>query len=250
MNSILYGFVALALARGKSADCISGRKVCKGTQSTLHFAYFASHALQPRSTRRTAALVAVLALSVAGAAPAAPVDYRFDPVHSHLQFAADHMGFSTSIGRFTRWQGGFSYDPDDPSASRVDVTIDIASLDLGDANWNKTMLGRKWFDAEHFPQAHFVGNRFEPVDATHARLHGDLTLKGRTQPVTLQVRINRFGTHPYTLKATAGFSATTTLSRSAFGLDALDGTLADAVEIRIEVEGQRAKPLQHRPGKR
>lgn len=191
-----------------------------------------------------------IALCCAGAAPAAPVDYRFDPVHSHLQFAADHMGFSTSIGRFTRWQGEFSYDPDDASANRVDVSIDIGSLDLGDGNWNQTMLGRKWFDAEHYPQARFVGNRFELVDATHARLHGDLTLKGRTQPVTLEVRINRFGTHPYTLKATAGFSATTTLSRAAFGLDALDGTLADAVEIRIEVEGQRAKPLQQRPGKR
>ncbi len=227
MNLIWYGFVALALADAKAAGRISGRK-----------------------GRAWMACFAALTLATSGAAPAAPVDYRFDPVHSHLQFAADHMGFSTSIGRFTRWQGEFSYDPDDASANRVDVRIDIGSLDLGDGNWNQTMLGRKWFDAENFPQARFVGNRFERVDATHARLHGNLTLKGRTQPVTLQVRINRFGTHPYTLKATAGFSATTTLSRSAFGLDALDGTLADAVEIRIEVEGQRAKPLQHRPGKR
>jgi polyisoprenoid-binding protein YceI len=181
---------------------------------------------------------------------AAPVDYRFDPVHSHLQFAADHMGFSSSIGRFTRWQGEFSYDPDNPGASRVDVTIDIDSLDLGDANWNQTMLGRKWFYAEQFPQARFVGNRFELVDATQARLHGDLTIRGIVQPLTLSVRINRIGTHPYTLKATAGFTATTTLSRSAFGLDALEGKLADAVEIRIEVEGQRAQPLPRKPGKR
>ncbi len=178
------------------------------------------------------------------------MDYRFDPVHSHLQFAADHMGFSNSIGRFTRWQGEFTYDPDNPGANRVDVTIDIASLDLGDAGWNQTMLGRKWFDVEKFPQARFVGNRFEPVDASRARLHGDLTIKGNTQPVVLEVRINRIGTHPYTLKATAGFSASAVLSRSAFGLDALDGTLADAVEIRIEVEGQRAKPLPRKSGKR
>ena len=64
------------------------------------------------------------------------------------------------------------------------------------------------------------------------------------------MHINRIGTHPYTLKATAGFSATTTISRSQYGLDALDGTLGDAVDVRIEVEGQRAEPVARRPGKR
>jgi polyisoprenoid-binding protein YceI len=190
------------------------------------------------------------ALAMASIAPAAPVDYRFDPVHSHLQFAADHMGFSSSIGRFTRWQGEFRYDPENPGANRVDVTIEIGSLDLGDANWNQTMLGRKWFDVEQHPQARFVGHRFEPIDAGQARLHGELTLKGISHPLTLDVRINRIGTHPYTLKATAGFSATARLSRAAFGLDALEGKLADTVEIRIEVEGQRAQSLPRKPGKR
>lgn len=217
---------------------------------SLHFAYFASNALQSRSARVASKCAVAIVLITTGAANAAPVDYRFDPVHSHLQFAADHMGFSTSIGRFTRWQGEFRYDPDDASANRVDVTIDIGSLDLGDANWNQTMLGRKWFDVERYPQARFVGARFEPIDATRAWLHGDLTLKGVVRPVTLALRINRIGTHPYTLKATAGFSATATLSRSAFGLDALAGTLADAVEIRIEIEGQRARPLPRKTGKR
>jgi len=205
--------------------------------------------LLQRRLRAMSCLIAIV-LTASGAANAAPVDYRFDPVHSHLQFGADHMGFSTSIGRFTRWQGEFTYDPDNPGANRVEVTIDIASLDLGDEQWNRTMLERKWFDVERFPQARFVGHRFELVDINRARVHGELTLKGISAPVTLEVRINRIGTHPYTLKATAGFSATTTLSRSAFGLNALEGTLADAVEIRIEVEGQRARPLPRKPGKR
>lgn len=205
--------------------------------------------LLQRRLRAMACLIAIV-LTASGAANAAPVDYRFDPVHSHLQFGADHMGFSTSIGRFTRWQGEFTYDPDNPGANRVEVTIDIASLDLGDEQWNRTMLERKWFDVERFPQARFVGHHFERVDINRARVHGELTLKGISAPVILEVRINRIGTHPYTLKATAGFSATTTLSRSAFGLNALEGTLADAVEIRIEVEGQRARPLPRKPGKR
>ncbi len=197
-------------------------------------------------------IAAVLGLMAALTSPlqAAPVDYRFDPVHSQLLFFADHMGFSTSIGRFTRWQGEFRFDPEDPSANRADVRIEIASLDLGDANWNRSMLSPKWFDVEQHPQAYFVGQRYEPIDAEHANLHGELSLMGRRVPVTLAVHINRQGTHPYTLKATAGFAATATLSRSACGLDALAGVLADTVQIRIEVEGQRAQPLPRPSGKR
>ncbi|MCE7930809.1 MAG: polyisoprenoid-binding protein [Xanthomonadales bacterium PRO6] len=204
----------------------------------------------PISIRSTRALACALTLAVAGAAAAAPVEYRFDPVHSTLLFHADHMGFSTSVGRFARWHGGFTYDPDDPGANRADVRIEIASLDLGDAGWNRTMLSRKWFDAANFPEARFLGTRWEPLGEGRARLHGELTLKGRSAPLVLEVRVNRIGTHPYTLKATAGFSAQATLSRAALGLDALAGTLADAVELRIEVEGQWAQPRERRPGKR
>jgi polyisoprenoid-binding protein YceI len=194
----------------------------------------------------------LLMLYLASAVPAqaAAVSYRFDPVHSQLLFFADHMGFSTSIGRFTRWQGEFSYDPDNAAANRVDVSIDIASLEMGDAAWNRTMLGSKWFAAEEFPKARFVSQRFEAIDGDRAVIFGQLTLRGRTADVSLTLQIKRQGIHPYTLKQTAGFSATTTLSRSAFGMDALKGTLADAVELRIEVEGQRQEPLKRRSRKR
>lgn len=192
----------------------------------------------------------MLPLLGAVATPAAAVEYRFDPVHSQLLFFADHMGFSTSIGRFTRWQGEFTFDPDDDSANRVDVRIDIASLDMGDDKWNQTLLGPKWFAVEQYPQAKFVSQRFERIDDTHAIIHGQLTLRGINAEVDLAVRINRQGMHPYTLKATSGFSASGTISRSAFGLDALQGTLADEVELRIEVEGQRADAVSKRPRKR
>lgn len=204
----------------------------------------------PASKRTLPRILPCALLLLAGAAAAAPVEYRFDPVHSTLLFEADHMGFSTSIGRFARWEGSFIHDPEQPAANRAEVRVEIASLDLGDAGWNRTMLGRKWFDAQAYPEARFVATRWEPVGTAQARLHGELTLKGRSAPVVLEVRVNRIGTHPYTLKATAGFSARTTLSRAAFGLDALAGTLADAVELRIEVEGQLAQPRARKPGKR
>lgn len=202
-----------------------------------------------RSAAGPTALLLLAALPGA-AAHSAPLDYRFDPLHSSLYFRADHMGFSTSVGRFARWQGKFTFDPDNPTANRVDLSVEIGSLALGDANWNRTLLGRKWFDVERYPQARFVASRWEALGEGRARLHGELTLKGVSAPLALEVRVNRVGTHPYTLKATAGFSATATLSRAAFGLDALPGTLADAVELQIEVEGQLTQPLARRPGKK
>lgn len=216
----------------------------------LSFAFFAPFATFAFMTSFARALTALVILATATSAQAAPVEYRFDPVHSTLYFHADHMGFSTSVGHFTRWEGGFTFDPDNPAANRADVRVDIGSLEMGDANWNRTMLGPKWFDAARFPQARFVGSRFEITGERTAKLHGELTLKNQTHPLTLDVRINRIGTHPYTLKATAGFSATATIPRASFGLDALPGTLADAVEVRMEVEGQRATPMPRKPGKR
>lgn len=216
----------------------------------LSFAFFAPFATFAFMSFLACALTALLVLATATSAHAAPVEYRFDSVHSTLYFHADHMGFSTSVGRFTRWEGGFTFDPDNPGANRADVRVEIGSLELGDDNWNRTMLGRKWFDAERFPQARFVGTRFEMTGERTAKLHGELSLKDKTHPLTLDVRINRIGTHPYTLKATAGFSASATIPRASFSLDALPGTLADAVEVRIEVEGQRATPMPRKPGKR
>lgn len=201
-------------------------------------------------TQFPALLLALLSLLAAMPASAKAVNYRFDPVHSQLLFFADHMGFSRSIGRFTRWQGEFSYDPDNASANRVDVSIDIDSLELGDTTWNRTLLGGKWFNAAKYPQAHFVSERFEAGASGQAIIHGQLTLRGVTAKVDLHLRINRQGIHPYTLKYTSGFSASATLSRSAFGMDALKGTLADTVELKIEVEGQRVDAVHQRPRKR
>lgn len=183
------------------------------------------------------------------ASSGAPIEYRFDPVHSQFVFFVEHLGFSHAIGRFTRWDGSFRFDPQDWSSAHAEVRIQIDSLEMGDPTWNRTLLAEKWFDAEQFPQASFVADRLEAIDATHGRLHGALTLHGQTRPQVLELTINRIGTHPYTLKATAGFSATTTIQRSDFGIDALVGEVGDRVELRIEVEGQLAKALL-RPGKR
>lgn len=188
---------------------------------------------------------AVLALALLPFAPAAQAKleaFRLDPVHTRVAFQVSHAGFSRPVATFSRVEGELQFDEADWTAAKVDVRIPVATLDLGDADWQKKILDRTFFDAGKFPQAHFVSTKVEPVDATHARVTGDLTLHGVTRPVTLQVTLNALRRHPLTFKRTAGFSATATLKRSDFGMDAWKAVVGDEVTLIIEAEAQRGGP--------
>ena len=185
---------------------------------------------------RFAALALLLA---AGAAQARPETFRLDPVHTRVAFQVSHAGFSNPVATFSQVEGELQFDEADWSTATLDVRIPIATLDLGDADWQAKILDRTFFDAEKFPQARFVSTRVEPVDATHARVTGALTLRGITRPVTLEVTLNALRRHPLTFRRTAGFSATGTLRRSDFGMDAWKSVVGDEVKLIIEVEAQR-----------
>jgi polyisoprenoid-binding protein YceI len=203
----------------------------------------------PLSKAFASTILAVLSLIACPATlPAEAIEYRFDPTHSRLYFDVDHLGFSRSIGRFERFDGSFRFDPDDATAAHAEVRIDIASLDLGDAGWNRTLLGKRWFAAGEHPEARFRSLRWLPAgDGNEGLLEGELTLRGITRPVSLEVRVNRIGPNPYTLRHTAGFSATALISRREFGLDATPGAVGDEVGLWIEVEGQA---MRERGGRR
>lgn len=185
--------------------------------------------------------VAALLLLATGLAQAEAKRYDIDPVHTRIAFACRHLQFSDALGSFARPSGTLWFDPKQWSTAKVDVRIDVATLDLGDAEWRERMLRRDFFHGEKFPQARFVSTAVEGIDATRARVTGNLTLRGKTAPVTLEVTLNDVGRHPYTFKNTAGFSARTKISRSQFGMITLPNVVADEVELRIEVEAIRGK---------
>lgn len=113
----------------------------------------------------------------------------------------------------------------------------MSRLDLGDAKWNQATLARSLLDGERFPSARFVSTRVEPIDARRAHVIGTLTLRGVSQEVTLDVTLNAIKRYPLPpFRRTAGFSASTTLSRRAFGITAWPGVIGDAVQLRIEAE--------------
>jgi polyisoprenoid-binding protein YceI len=184
-------------------------------------------------------LAPALALA-AFAAGAAPARYELDPVHTRVLFAIDHAGFSKALGTVSGSTGTLVFDPDDWSGAHLEVSVPIARVDLGDPKWNQATLARNLLDGERFPEAHFISTRIEPQGPEHARVVGNLTLHGVTREVTLEVTLNALKRHPLPpFRRTAGFSATTTISRAEFGIDAWKSMIGDSVELRIEAEAIR-----------
>jgi polyisoprenoid-binding protein YceI len=186
-----------------------------------------------------AALLCLLAVA-AFAARAERAHYTLDPVHTRVLFAVSHAGFSQALGTVSGTTGTLDFDPADLRSARVEASVPLARLELGDDKWNAA--AKKLLETEAHPVATFVSNRVEPVDASHAVVVGTLTLNGVAQEVRLDVTFNQLRRHPLPpFRRTAGFSATTMLSRKAFGITDWPSVIGDSVELRIEAEALRAR---------
>ena len=177
------------------------------------------------------------------AAPAAhATDYVIDTVHTQVYACASHLDFSTPCARFRVKSGFFHFDDAHWNDAKLDVVIDTASADLGDAKWNDTVRSWQFLDAGKYPDARFVSKSVEQTGPKSAIVRGELALRGKTHPLDLHVTFHRAGPDPYDFRYTAGFSATATLKRSDFGMTKYLPDIGDTVLIRIEAEGLRGKP--------
>lgn len=193
----------------------------------------------PHFTRHLAWLVAALLALASGPADAA--SYRYDLVHSQIIFSIDHDGYSHPFGRLHIARGWLRFDPHDWSTAATALDIDMASVDMGDADWNKAVCKRALLDCADHPYAHFVSTRVERLDAHHGLLHGELTLRGITQKISLPFTFNRDAMTIYGIHVVAGFSATTTLDRRDFGSTAFAGSIGRQVRIWLELEAIRGE---------
>ena len=165
--------------------------------------------------------------------------YHFDKTHTQILFFVDHLGFSSSQGEFHEYDGYFTFDRDNPEKSSVDVSIKTSSIDMDDEKWDAHMKNEDFFNVETFPNMSFKSTNIEITGEDTANIIGTLTLLGVTKPVTLNVKHNKSGKHPFSGKFISGFSATAMIKRSEFGMNyALPG-ISDEVEVRLEVEGVR-----------
>lgn len=176
--------------------------------------------------------------------------YDIDPDHTEVRFTWDHLGMSRQGGRFTAVTGTLHFNPADPSLSRVSVRIPLKSIQTGVKKLDDHLINsREFFDVVAHPEISFTSTQVEPTGARTARVTGDLAMNGITRPVVLDVTWNFSGEHPLAaINPTfagiyaSGFSATTQLRRSDWGLTRTIPWVSDEILISIETELHR-RPL-------
>ena len=164
--------------------------------------------------------------------------------HSSIGFKIKHLAISNVPGKFTKYSGTFEYDPNNVAASKADATIEIASIDTEEIKRDDHLRSADFFDIKNFPQMTFKSKEVHPSGKDSFKVNGDLTIRGITKPVTLDVTYNGEVTDPWG-NVKAGFSATTNINRKDFGLtwnkvlETGGLVVGEEVKIAIEVEGKK-----------
>ncbi len=191
--------------------------------------------------RLSAVFSAAVVSLAATQAFAAPATWKIDPDHTVVVFTVMHAGYARVLGRFSDVSGEFVYDPETRTLGKVSATIGAASVDTALAERDTHVKSADFLDAEAHPQITFVADGGTPLTDTTGTVTGDLTLRGVTKPVTLDVTLNQVAVYPCCHGGeTVGISATTSLLRSDFGSTyALPVFVGDEVRITLEFEAIR-----------
>lgn len=188
--------------------------------------------------RSSLASMLVLACSTAAAAPVA---YTLDPAHTQVQVSWNHLQYSHPEAGFDDVSGTLMWDADDVTKSSVDVSIAIASVHSHVALLDQKLKSAEFLDAERFPRARFVSTRVARLDAAgHLRIDGKLTVHGVTHDVALDAHLNHVGVYPMLEVPAAGFSASTTIRRSDYGVREGIPFVGDELQVRITTEALEA----------
>lgn len=186
---------------------------------------------------QTCLTVLLALLACAPVVAGEPPRYAFDPVHTRVMFAIDHAGFSKAIGTISGSEGSLYFDPEDWASARLDVVVPMSRLDLGDSGWTASVFAPRFLDVKRHPQARFVANDLQQQAGNHGRACGQLTLRGVTRPLCLDIVLNKVGRHPLPpFRRMIGFSATAMLKRSDYGMTQWKSLVGEDVELRIEAE--------------
>ncbi|MFC6633016.1 YceI family protein [Microbulbifer taiwanensis] len=171
-------------------------------------------------------------------ATAQAAEYKIDTkgAHAFIQFRIKHLGYSWLYGRFDDFDGSFFYDDKAPEKSTVNVNIDVTSLNSNHAERDKHLRGSDFLDVAKFPTATFKSTAFESLGEGKAKLSGELTLRGVTKPITIDVTEIGGGKDPWG-GYRQGFTGTTEFALKDFGIDYNLGPASQKVEMILDIEG-------------
>lgn len=166
--------------------------------------------------------------------------YAFDQkgAHQFITFKISHLGYSWLYGRFNDFDGEFVYDAENPENSSVNVTIDTGSVDSNHAERDKHLRSEDFLYVSEHPEATFKSKRVVLENDGEADIVGDLTLRGVTREVTLDVEMLGHGDDPWG-GYRMGFEAETEIRLEDFGIPSNLGKASEVVELEISVEGIR-----------
>jgi polyisoprenoid-binding protein YceI len=194
---------------------------------------------------RITAVLAVLGLLApalaARSAAAEMARYAIDPEHFSILFSAGHIGYQQQLGMFLAGSGSFSFDETSLEVADLVVEIDAASVFSNHQGRDNHLRSGDFLDAENHPMIRFVMTDAEPASDTAGTITGDLTFRGVTRPVTLDVALNKIGAYPWGPNYVVGVSAETVINRSDFGSTyALEGGMvSDEITLVFEIEAIR-----------
>lgn len=173
-----------------------------------------------------------------------PDQYSFDASHSNIGFSAKHMMVTTVRGRFTDYQGEVLVEGDDPTTARATFTIKAASIDTGSEQRDGHLRSGDFFDAENHPEITFVSREIRRAGAGY-KVTGDLTIRGVTRPVELDVEVEDKFIDPWGNER-VGVTASGTINRTDWGLtwnQTLEaGRLLVSEKINLAIETALVRP--------
>jgi polyisoprenoid-binding protein YceI len=167
--------------------------------------------------------------------------YKIDTAHSKVAFSVRHMVFAKVRGHFTKWSAELSLDPSDLTKSSISVTLDAASIDTGEAQRDGHLKSPDFLDVEKFPKITFVSRRVQRASDKKYAVTGDLTIRGISHDVSLDVEELGRGKDPWG-NARIAFGAKATIERTDYGLkwnqtlEAGGLLVGEKVEFEIDIQ--------------
>ncbi|HSH04842.1 MAG TPA: YceI family protein [Anaerolineae bacterium] len=175
------------------------------------------------------------------------MSWQIDFGHAHIYFTVRHMMISKVRGQFEKFSGTINFDPNNPTDTTVDISIDASSINTKLGQRDDHLRSPDFLNVEKYPQITFKSNRVEKIDDHNGKLYGDLTIRDVTNEVVLDVNYAGQAKSPWGTTS-AGFSASTKINRTDWGLtwnQALEtGGILVGEEVKIEIELELVKQAE------